>query len=246
VKWMSRTAAVLLLLAAALIWAGCFQPRERVMIPPEVDLRDIESMAVVYWENYTPDPGLAAEMEKALADELQDYYAVADRLEVDAALQRAGIRRGMAVDREMAQEIGDILDVDAVISGDVDYYFENVSQDAPQRRRVSGDEERARWTVTQETSASVVITGRVFDTASGRIVYSRDVEGRYTIERTDTIAWDALEAPPTSLVRRPTERDIPDARAGAVVDAAERFSGPLLPTYQWRRVENDESDENDD
>ncbi len=228
VKWF-------LLAAALLLVSGCAQ-RERIMLPPAVDLGDTQRLTVVYWENYTLDPGLSLELERSLVQHLDQYYHVADPYDVESTLYRLGVRRGMPMTRDLAVEIGSVLDADLIVAGEVQYFFEDVRQSAPQREEPFPPGTGYQWYVNHTTSTSVVIRGRVIQVDDGEVVFTEEVEGRKVLTVKDSLQWNEPTPPPSTLIPQPDRSQLPQARLGAIEDAARRFTSQLLPRYEWRRI----------
>lgn len=232
-----RKGALVLILVLAAMLSGCFG-RERVMVPPRVDLGGAESLAVIYFENYTDQSNIAYDVEEKIAAKLREYYYVADRGEVERALAELGLRRGMVPTRDEIRRLGRMLDVDAVVTGEVGFYFEEVVQNPPRITRVYAEGQKAEWEVSQRTKAVISFTGRVVDARSGSILYTRRAEGEAAEVRETTLPWDKPdEAPSWVLIPSPSKLDVPSVRARAVGRATDQFTADLLPTYVWVKVE---------
>jgi len=235
-KTSARLALVVVMIAAVLL-SGCFG-RERVMVPPRVDLGGAENLAVIYFENYTDDPSIAYDVEERIASKLRDYYFVVDRAEVDRAMAALGLRRGIVPTRDEILRLGRMLDVDAIVTGEVGFYFEEVVQNPPYIARLYEDGTKAVWEVLQRTKVVLNLTGRVIDARSGNILYTRRAEGEADESRKTTLSWTRPDQPPSRvLVPSATNADIPSSRARAVSQATDQFSADLLPTYVWVKVE---------
>lgn len=215
---------------------GCAQ-RERIMLPPAVDLGDTQRLAVVYWENFTLDPGLSLELERALVEQLDDYYNVLDPYDVESTLHRLGIRRGMPLTRAVAVEIGEFLDADLVVGGEVQYYFEDVRRSTPQREEPFPPGTGFQWHVNHTATATVVISGRIFSSSDGQVVYATEVEGRRAVSVKETLQWTEEGPPPEHLLPAVDRSQLPRARQAAVAEAAKQFTSELLPRYEWRRIQ---------
>lgn len=227
-----------LLLVVVTLLTGCFG-RERVMVPPKVDLGGAESVAVIYFENYTDQPNIAYDVEEAIAAKLREYYYVADRSEVEAALAELGLRRGLVPTRDEIWSLGRILDVDVIVTGEVGFYFEEVVQNPPRIARLTENGTKAVWEVIQRTMAVVNFTGRVVDARSGNITYSRRSEGESSETRHTELAWyKPDEAPSWVLIPNPSRIDLPSTRSRAVARASDQFTADLLPTYVWQKIED--------
>ncbi|HHT74320.1 MAG TPA: hypothetical protein GX008_11480 [Firmicutes bacterium] len=235
-KGLTRLALVSILVVAALL-SGCFG-RERVMVPPKNDLGGAESIAVIYFENYTDQPNISYDVEEKVAGKLREYYYVAERGEVERALAELGLRRGLVPTRDEILRLGRKLDVDAIVTGEVGFYFEEVVQNPPHIARLYEEGTKAVWEVAQRTKTVVNFTGRVIDARTGNILYTRRAEGESSEFRNTTLSWTSPhEAPSWVLIPSPSKMDIPNVRARAVSHAADQFTADLLPTYQWVKIE---------
>ncbi len=228
---------VLLLLTLVFV-VGCSE-REQVMVPPRADLQGAQRLAVVSFDNYTVDPGLSLEVETRLIESLQGYYHVVDRHTVQSALSHLGVRRGSTITNDIIYDLGNILRVDAIITGEIDTYFEDVSLLTPRRTSTytHGSETRARWSSGQNTSVLVRMSVRVIGVDTGWVLYTKRVSGAYDSSSYETLSWSSLDPPPKSIVPETNRREIPNARLRAVRDAVSSFTVDLLPTYVWRRVQ---------
>lgn len=231
-RWLVAIPVMLLFVAL-----GCGGEREQVMIPPRADLMGARTVAVLYFDNLSADPGLSFEFEQGLAHQLHGYYRVLDGHAVEATLHGQGLVRGMPLTSQLIREIGESLDVDVVITGEVTYYFEDVTMNAPTRTGLYDNETKARWSVGQTTQVLVNVNGRVVSTETGLTLYSKRVEGSYSSTASQVLPWTELAPPPPSMLPRPSRKDVPQGRMRAVKDAVDSFSVDLLPTYVWRRVE---------
>ena len=89
-KGLTRLALVSILVVAALL-SGCFG-RERVMVPPKNDLGGAESIAVIYFENYTDNRILATMLKKRSRENFVSTTMLLNG-EVERALAELGLRR---------------------------------------------------------------------------------------------------------------------------------------------------------
>jgi len=226
-----------MLLVVALLLTGCFG-RERVMVPPKIDLGGAESVAVIYFENYTEYPGAAYDIEERIGEKLREYYYVVDRGRVESALAELGLRRGLVPTRDEIRRLGRMLDVDVIVTGEVVSYFEEIVQDPPYIAKLSEDRTKAEWEVKQRTHVVLNFAGRVLDTRSGNIIYSRRVQGEASETQKTRLSWTKPdEAPSWILIPNPSRTDLPSARTRSVNQAVDQFTADLLPTYVWRKIE---------
>jgi hypothetical protein len=227
----------IMILAVAVLLTGC-TGYEKVMVPPRVDLQGAQSVAVLYFDNETREPIAAYEVEEKLAQSLRSYYRVADPAEVDTAMTRLGLRRGMVPTRDEIIRLGRLLNVDAVIAGEVIFYFDGVTPSEPYIVEVDLENERFRWEISQTTKALISFTGRVVNTRSGAIMYSHRVQGEASeISKTD-LGWKKKDEKPDLFFYSVSRFDIPSVRSQAVRDGVDQFSADLLPTYVWRKAQD--------
>lgn len=229
-----RVLLVVALMVALLSVVGCLPIPTRIELPPVVELGSEPTLAVVYWDNYTIDPGLSLAVEEALVEHLQSYYKVLDPLAVQSELVRMGVRRGMPITQDMAVEIGQRLGADAVFTGDVAYFYSEASLASPQEEVHRTDPQRSEWTVVQTTRAVLVLAGRLYAAADGSLLYSGRGRGTAGIERVKEIPWWRPEPPPAVLLPGASGEDLPRAREAAIAHGVNVLIQDLLPRYQWQ------------
>ena len=174
-----------LLLLAALLLSGCSN-YERHEVPPKVYVGDSRRIAVLFFDNLTDSPALAYEVEQELCAQLSSYYSVTEPREADWALARLGLRPTQVPTVEQAQRLGRLLDVDALLFGEVSGYFEPILQTPPyivedKHTAEKGDENR--WELAQTTQVMLSFTARLMSTRSGNIIYLERVQAEEDKER---------------------------------------------------------------
>lgn len=229
-----------LLVLVVLLLAGC-STHERVMVPPKVDVGGSKTIAILFFDNLTDDYALSYEIEQKLSQELAVYYQVVEPIEAEWALVRLGLRRGQTPSPDEVVRLGQLLNVDAVLFGEVSGYFTPITQTPPyiagSRDNEKGQREY-KWEVSQTTNVMVSFTGRMMSTRSGNIIYRQRVEGESSRERKDFVDWiPEGKQPGAWFIPRYTSADIPGARQSALREAVEQFTADLLPTYVWRKVQ---------
>lgn len=229
-----------LLLIIAFLLAGC-SSYQREMVPPKVDLGSSRRIAVLFFDNLTDDYPLVYEVEQRLHDQLGEYYRVVDPREADWALIRVGLRPTETPSAEQARRLGELLQVDALVFGEVSGYFEPILQNRPAITKTEKMEDgkiRNFYEISQTTSVMISFTGRVMSTRSGNIIYRARAQGEESFERKDPLGWYPEGKEPKAWdIPSPSRRDVPDVRHAALREAVAEFAEDLLPTYVWRKVQ---------
>lgn len=228
-----------LLVLVALLLVGCAS-YERAMIPPRVTVGGGNTVAVLFFDNFTSDYGISHEVEQQLIKTLSEYYRVLTPQETEWALVRVGLMRGQSPDRDAAIRLGQLLGVDALVMGEVSGYFAPLTQTQPYpateaiRSGVKGFD----WEIGQNTRVMVSFTGRVMDTRGGNVIHRVRAEGEYSTNTKKTIGWfrDG-EKPGFWNTPAPHNNDIPYVRQTALRNAVSQFTNDLMPTYEWHRVD---------
>lgn len=236
---MKRTQRVTLImvLGAAVLFAGCSHDVERVLLPPEAPMEGITRIAVAGFSNVTVDPGIALLFEQIVTTQLSEStrYTVVDGATARASLARLNMSIDELANPESAKRLGRALGVDALITGTATYYFDDVTMSVPDCTNCNVEGRTPYWSVRQTTQAVTTFQARVIRTDSGAIVWSNVADGRDTTSRTSYLSWNESTPPHESLVPRPDRRDIPGTREAAVREAARNFTEDLLPRYVWVR-----------
>lgn len=233
-----------LLIIVALLLVGCSM--ERVMIPPKVTIGGGNTIAVLFFDNFTDDYAISHEVEQELVKTLSGYYRVLEPAEVEWALVRLGLMRGQSPDRDQAIRLGQMLGVDALVVGEVSGYFAPITQTPPYptgRTRVNerGQIEQ-QFEFIESTQVLVSFTGRVMDTRSGNVIYRLRAEGQGENDRKEILRfprewWPENRGPSSWDIPRPSHADIPWVRTTALRNAVSYFVKDLMPTYTWQRVD---------
>lgn len=223
-----------------ILLTGC-SSHERVMVPPKVSVGGSNTIAILFFDNLTDDYALSYEIEQKLSQELQTYYKVIDPIEAEWALVRLGLRRGQNPSPDEAVRLGQLLNADAVLFGEVSGYFTPITQTPPYIAGTRDNERGQReykWEISQSTNVLVSFTGRLVSTRNGNIIYRQRVEGEANRERKDFVEWlPEGKQPGGWLIPRQSGADIPSARGSALREAVDQFTADLLPTYVWRKVD---------
>ncbi len=231
-----------LLTVIMVLLSGCAN-YERTVVAPKEDLGGASSIAVLFFDNYTDDYGIAYEMEEQISRKLSEHYQVVEPVEAEWALVRLGLRRGVMPTPDQAVRLGKLLRVDALLVGELSAYFAPVTQTQPYISKTRTNEEgeqEVRWEISRTTMAMVGFSGRILSTRTGNVIYRERVEGENTIVHKETVGhkwYPAGKRPDRIFIPRVSNVDVPAARAAAVNQAANRFTADLLPTYVWRRVQ---------
>lgn len=232
-----------LLLVVILLLSGC-SSHERVLVPPKVDIGGSNTLAILFFDNLTDDYVLSYDVEQQLSRKLSEYYRVIDPTEADWALARLGLRRGETPTPDEVVRLGKLLDVDAILYGEVSGYFAPVTQTPPYiaRSRVgkTGQTEY-QWEVSRNTQVMIGFTGRIFSTRNGNMIYRSRVEGDGERIYKEVLSpeWIAEgKKPDTWFIPRPSTVDVPSARNTALKHSVDQFAADLLPTYVWIKIED--------
>lgn len=239
---MKRKLGILLILAILLV--GCSN-YERVMVPPRVTMGAGKSVAVLFFDNLTPEYAISYEVEQALTRKLSEHYRVLEPAQTEWALVRLGLLRGEMPSSEQAISLGQLLGVDAVIFGEVSSYYTPITQSPPYIAEskiisTSTGARAYRWELTQNTRVMVSFIGRVINTHSGNMIHRHSVTGESVTDRKITLFDEWLpegKKPDLFFLPRPNEHDVPEQRKLAIRQAVDQFTADLLPTYVWRKIE---------
>lgn len=230
---------LMFLLVLVVLLAGC-SSHERVTVPPKVSVGGTNTIALLFFDNLTDEYSLAYEIEQKLSQELRAYYKVIDPIEAEWALVRVGLRRGQNPSPDEVVRLGQLLNVDAVLFGEVAGYFTPITQTPPYISGTRDNDKGQReykWEINQTTNVLVSFTGRLMSTKGGNIIYRQRVEGESSRDRTDFIEWLPEGKQPNAwLIPRQTGADISSTKASALREAVDQFTADLLPTYVWRKV----------
>ena len=230
-----------LLVIVALLLVGCAS-YERELVPPKVTVGGGNTVAVLFFDNYTDDYAISHELEQKLLRTLSEYYRVLDPAETEWALVRLGLVRGDTPNRDEAVRLGQMLGVDALILGEVTGYFAPVTRTQPystqrQRQNAQGKLE-FEWETTQNTRVMVSFNARVVETRSGNVIHRQRAEGESFRDRKESVGWFVAGQQPKSWFLPGTNKiDVPDVREAALRQAANQFTADLMPTYVWHKVE---------
>ncbi|NMB01381.1 MAG: hypothetical protein GX971_07695 [Firmicutes bacterium] len=235
---------LVLLVVVALFLVGC-SGYERVMHPPVVRVGGENTVAVLFFDNFTDDYAISHEVEQELVKKLSEYYRVLDPQEVEWALVRLGLLRGQSPDRDQAVRLGQMLGVDALVMGEVSGYFAPITQTPPYptgRTQVDNKGQTLQqYEYVESTNVMISFTGRVMDTRAGNTIYRLRAEGKADNNRKEILRfprewWPANRGPTTWDLPRPSQTDVSWVRQSALRQAVNQFVKDLMPTYSWQKV----------
>lgn len=230
-----------LLVIVVLLLAGC-SSYERAQVPPKVTIGGGNTVAVLFFDNFTSDYAISREVEQQLVEKLAEYYRVLDPIETEWAVVRLNLLRGESPSPDQVIRLGQMLGVDAVIFGEVSGYFAPITQTPPYRnektRVTQSGQLEYQWEMMQNTSVMVSFSGRVMETRSGNTIYRQRAEGEASRERKDVIDWLPEGKQPNKwFIPGPNNYDVPDTRKYALRQAINQFTTDLMPTYVWNKVD---------
>ncbi len=229
-----------LVLAIPLI-AACSQKRVQVEVPPVAPVEGIERILVLPFENFTSDPGLAWEFETRVIERLRasGWYASVESARTSQVLADLGIMPDDFSTPLGRRRIIEELRADAVIFGEATFYFEDVYLDGVVCSGCNNPNVRNTWFTNQYSAVDIHITARMVNLHTGEEVHMH----RAAIHEWDVITrylnWYEDEAPPASLIPSVNRQQIPALRERAISRAVHEFTKDILPTYEWRIVEED-------
>ncbi|NLL48019.1 MAG: hypothetical protein GX249_05495 [Firmicutes bacterium] len=236
---MKRKLVFLVLIALLLV--GC-SGYERTMIPPKVQVGGGNTVAVLFFDNFTSDYVVSHEVEQEMIRILSQYYRVIGPDEAEWALVRLGLLRGESPNRDAAIRLGQMLGVDALIMGEVSGYFAPVTQGQAVPTRESYNNKGVKgydWEISQNTRVMVSFAGRVMDTRSGNVIHRVRAEGEASTDSKKTIGWfPDGQRPGFWQTPSPHNNDIPYVKQSAIRNAVSQFTRDLMPTYEWIKVAN--------
>lgn len=235
---------LVLLVAAVLLLTGC-AGYEWVQVPPKVEVGGNGTVAVLFFDNFTDDYALSYEVEQEIVRILSGYYRVLGPQEVEWALVRLGLMRGEVPSRDQVIRLGQMLGVDAVVTGEVSGYFDPINQTQPYPTGRTQTDEQGRiyrqYEFLETTQVMVSFSARVMDTRSGNVIHRQRVQGEYSSERKEIIRfprewWPEGRVPSTWDLPRVSQQDLRYVREVAIREAVSSFTADLMPTRVWRKV----------
>lgn len=231
-------AATLILLIA--LTSGCSE-RVRVATPPNAPVAGLQRLAVLVFNNVSSDPGVGVEFADEVIRVIREsgVYEVLDRAATAAILAKNHITVTEADDPETAVLIGELLQVDAIITGEITHYLEDVSIDTPYRIGSTAEGKTPTWYSGLSTSVAITAKARVIETRTGTTIWSKRVSERDVMGTMMEIKWEFDAPPPTSALPKPSKADIPITRAGAIEKVVHAFTVDILPgyRYEWKKAE---------
>lgn len=227
------------MIALSSLVVACTGERERVILPPEAPMNDINKIAVVGFDNFTTDPGAATLIESFIQQQLHDsrVYDTIDTSLAKAALFDLDIDKAQLVNPDTARHFGNHLGVDAIITGEVSYYFENISMGTPTCYACNAQTKTGTWSVWQTTEVIFEIRARVVRTSTGAIIWSKTEQKRETVGRSHTVPHDTDAMPPYNVIPQWDRRDVPTTRQRAASAVTAAFTDDLLPRAVWVRID---------
>jgi hypothetical protein len=169
-------AGFLLLTLVAGLATGCArsQPRERVWIPPRIDLARYGTFGMLDFSS-TAGPGVGRLASREFLASLQSAQPGTPVLELGDASRVLGDLDGGALDPAAIRAIGERHRVDALVVGSLD------AQPTPPSVAFDSG---ARW-VTASTELAGGLDARIFDTRTGATVWSTSARASEPLARVD-------------------------------------------------------------
>jgi curli biogenesis system outer membrane secretion channel CsgG len=214
---MKKTLAAVLLLALALVSCGPVFVAIKRVEKPRLDIPAIKRVAVVDFQNQTDNKynlgnGVGNVLVSKLAE--QGYYEMMERDRIQSVMKEHALNLTGAVDPNTVKELGGLLGVDAIITGEVLAYQVETARRMEKVERKEGtgryeeverkniltgkkykDKKEIMKTVLVDEehtikSGTVSINYRLIDIASGRVVASKSQSASYNRNFKDNIPGD--------------------------------------------------------
>lgn len=205
---------------------GC----KKVMLEPEVDLAKLGKVALLEFDNLTPDFGIAREATALLAEEL---YKVDGLVLIEPRFGHQDFSSREAQGGDLGKLAGR-LGADTLLLGAVTYYFEDIYLEPPRRVLVDKKKEEYRWELRQETNVEVALSMQLVS-KNGRVLFSRQATGEAIRFKNTELPWpgDSKYLPPFTTIPGPDRRQIPTLRREALREAIRKLASSYLPQYQY-------------
>lgn len=233
----TRVRFLILLLAIATLCVGCDE-RVRVVVPPLAPVAGINTIAILDFTNASIDPGVSLEFAAEMGRVVQEsnMYTVLDRVTTAAVLSKNGIHPAEAADRTTAIRLGQLLQCDAIVVGEITHYLEDVHLEVPYRVGSTADGKTPTWFAAVTTRVHITATIRVIETRTGSTIWSKRVSEGAETGTTRVLNWYFDSPPPESLLPKPSKIEVPFVRQLAIQKTVLAFASDILPSYryEWR------------
>lgn len=238
-KTHSHVLFLIILLVMAAFCVGCDE-RVRVMVPPQAPVAGINTIAILDFTNASIDPGVGLEFATELGRIVQEakIYTVLDRVTTAAVLAKHGIQTTETADRATAIKLGELLQCDAIVVGEITHYLEDVHLEIPYRvGSTTSDGKTPTWFVGVTTRVQITANVRVIDTHTGNIIWTKRVSEGDETGSTTVLNWHFDAPPPESILPKPSKYNVPAVRQAAIEKTVSAFAADILPgyRYEWRK-----------
>jgi hypothetical protein len=182
--------AVISLAAAAWALNGC--AGKPVATPPVFNLYGYQRLAVVPFNNASPDPALAKTVQNEMTDQVVGLAAVPviDAAQVAAYLK--GLQANPAAvltDEGLRKKLGQKFQCDILLMGSADAYNEFLKDEAP-KRLPDPQTNEPKWGFFTDRKVVVNASAKLVDVASGSLLWTEKNQG-YSWYNT----WNPLPIP---------------------------------------------------
>ncbi len=224
--------------------AGCRQ-RVRIELPPAAPVADMKTIAILDFTNASVDPGIGMEFADYLSTVVQQsgLYTVLDRAATAAVLAKNNITAAEAADPDTAVKLGQLLQCDALVTGEVTHYLEDVSIDIPYRVGSTADGKTPSWYSGTATRVNITVRVRIVDARTGAVIWTKRVSEGDEAGATKELNWHFDSPPPESLLPKPAKTDVPRVRQNALEKVVQAVAADIFPgyRYEWRQATPTES-----
>lgn len=180
---------------------GCGTPPP---VPPAFNLYGYKSLAVVPFENQSPDPDLPVGLSEEMTDELAGLNALpiiqASQVAVFLKSQKAAPSDLLTSD-PLRQALQARFKCDLLMMGTAQGFSEILKDDAPVRQ--TGSDGQPQWGFTTHRKSIVDASFKLLDASTGNLLWSRKNKG-YSWHNT----WNPLPVPPEVVILSEIDRFI--------------------------------------
>jgi len=175
----------MLIPAFLLLLAGCATAPK----PPAFNLYERSRLAVAPFANSTADPVLAGVVQDGILAGLAGLNAVP----IEKAVPDGG---NLEKDPSVRKRLAEILKCDVIMTGSVYIYVEDVAREEPKRIRSSYHHNEYKWGYGDTGGVKLEATVRLFDAASGKMLWTRKTEAESHVSRWVDLPWPGEKTGP--------------------------------------------------
>jgi hypothetical protein len=162
-------------------------------MPPIFSLYPYQRILVIPFENRSPDPDLARELQEGITGQIVGLGAVSvlDADQVDAYLKKTRTATALAVnDPEQRKKLGEEFQADLILVGTAEGYGEYLKDRPPERVVLNDSTGEAEWGFHTDRKVTVQGSAKLVEVASGSLLWTKksDAYSAYN-------SWNPLPIP---------------------------------------------------